>query len=214
MAKFISIEGSEGAGKSTALKFIQQYFQALNLPVVITREPGGTNMAEKIRELLLHSDTLEAISNETEALLMYAGRVQHLNNCILPALSQNKWVVSDRYVDASFAYQGGGRGVSLELLKALDKFAIKDIYPDLTLLLDLPAELGLKRTEHRNYQDRIEREKLDFFIRVREAYLERANANPERIKIIDASRSLKEVQTSIKNILDTFIKNNQGQNNA
>lgn len=204
--KFITIEGTEGAGKSTALQFIKDYLLRINKDVVMTREPGGTEIAEEIRKVLLYPASNEKIFPETELLLMFAGRAQHINHCILPALQSGKWVVSDRYIDASYAYQGGGRGLDKNKIKVLDEQVVGEHYPDLTLLLDIPADMGFARTEKRGSQkDRIEQEKIDFFDRVRNTYLERAKQEPKRIVVIDASLSLPEVQKQISKALDAFL---------
>ncbi len=208
--KFITIEGTEGAGKSTALQFIQDYLIQANKQVVLTREPGGTEIAEEIRKILLHSSPQEKMQPETELLLMFAGRAQHIQTCIIPALSAGKWVVSDRYIDASYAYQGGGRGMDWQQIKTLDQLVVKNSHPDLTLLLDIPAELGCARAEKRGApKDRIEQEKIDFFVRVRNAYLERAKHDPKRIKVIDASRELSAVQVQMRRVLDEFLLGNR-----
>ncbi len=206
--KFITVEGTEGAGKSTALKFIQDFLEQNGKQIVLTREPGGTPFAEEVRNLLLHAKTTEKIEPETELLLMFAGRVQHIAQCILPTLQTGKWIVSDRYIDASYAYQGGGRGISHHYIHKLDRLAVGHIYPDLTLLLDIPADLGMQRAEKRGVQkDRIEQERMDFFVRVRQAYLDRAKQDPNRIKIIDASKSLADVETQIHQVLTEFLVN-------
>lgn len=205
--KFITIEGTEGAGKSTALQFIQQYFAKANIDVVLTREPGGTPLAEEIRQVLLHPAATEKMNAQTELLLMFAGRAQHISVCIKPALATGKCVVSDRYVDASYAYQGGGRGLDMDLIAKLDEICVGNLYPNLTLLLDIPAELGVQRAEKRGTsKDRIEQEKIDFFIRVRNIYLERARLDPKRVKIIDASLELSDVQKQIQKALDELFK--------
>ena len=205
--RFITIEGSEGAGKSTAMQFISDYLKNINKEFILTREPGGTLLAEEIRQVLLHSKGTETINATTELLLMFAGRSQHISECIQPALHANKWVVSDRYIDASYAYQCGGRRLDINAIKWLDHFVVGSLYPDLTLLLDIPVDLGCARAEKRNVEkDRIEQEKMDFFVRVRNTYLERAKEDPGRIKIIDASQSLPLVQDQIRRILDEFIK--------
>ena len=207
--KFISIEGTEGAGKSTALNFIKKYLTDANIDVVWTREPGGTELAEQIRNLLLHPLTYEQMTSETELLLMFAARAQHLQTCILPALNADKWVVSDRFIDASYAYQGGGRGLDNKHIAMLDEWIVKDAYPDLTLLLDITPEQGFARAEKRGTdKDRIEQEKMDFFASVRHHYLERAKQDPARIKIIDASQPLFAVENQIRNALDAFITSN------
>jgi dTMP kinase len=204
--RFITIEGTEGAGKSTALAFICDFLQTAGHDIVRTREPGGTEIAEEIRKVLLHTATNERMRSETELLLMFAGRAQHVAACIEPALAAGKWVVSDRYIDASYAYQGAGRGIDTQYIATLDKMVVGDHYPDLTLLLDLPAELGFARAVKRNAQrDRIEQEKIDFFVRVRNAYLARAKADPERIKVIDASLDLAQVQAQLASCLQDFL---------
>lgn len=204
--KFITIEGTEGAGKSTALQFIQDYLSKAKKDMVVTREPGGTVIAEAIRNLLLHPASTEIITSQTELLLMFAGRAQHIQHCILPALNAGKWVVSDRYIDASYAYQGGGRQLEQPFIQMLDQFIVGDLYPDLTLLLDVPADLGFSRAEQRGTQkDRIEQEKIDFFVRVRKAYLDRAKQDPDRIQVIDASRPLVAVQAQIQSVLENFM---------
>ena len=205
--QFITLEGSEGAGKSTALKFIENYLQQHNIMAVLTREPGGTEIAEEIRHVLLYPASKDKMQPLTELLLMFAGREQHIQTCIKPALVAGQWVVSDRYVDASYAYQGGGRGIPVTTIALLDKLIVNEIYPNLTLLLDIPAEIGVDRAEKRgNAKDRIEQEKVEFFKRVRDAYLERAKQDPSRIKIIDASQPLESVQQQIQQALDEFMK--------
>lgn len=204
--KFISLEGSEGAGKSTALDFIKGYFARTQREVVFTREPGGTEIAEEIRHVLLHRPSEEIMRPETELLLMFASRAQHVQACIEPALRAGRHVVSDRFIDASYAYQGGGRGINQQQIAMLDKLVVGDTYPDLTLLLDVPVEIGVLRTEKRGGQkDRIEKEQIDFFERVRQAYLLRAKEDPARIKIIDASQPLTVVQLQIQETLDAFF---------
>ena len=205
--KFISIEGTEGAGKSTALKFIKDYLEKMHLDIVWTREPGGTEIAEKIRTLLLYPESTEPMAAETELLLMFAARAQHLNNRILPELNAGKWVVSDRFVDAGYAYQGGGRRIDIKAIEMLDKWIVGANYPDLTILLDITPEQGFERTAQRGAtHDRIENEKMDFFSRVRETYLQRAKQDPQRIKVIDASLTIPEVENRMRVVLDDFIK--------
>jgi dTMP kinase len=211
--QFITLEGTEGAGKSTARQFIQACLEAADIDLVITREPGGTPFAEDIRNILLHHHTEEKLLPKTELLLMFACREQHIKHCIEPALAAGKWVLSDRYVDASYAYQGGGRGVEISAIVALDNMVVGGLYPELTLLLDLPVDVGMARAEQRGVQkDRIEQEKLDFFNRVRDAYLDRARLDPKRIAIIDATQDVDSVQAQIKVILDKFLKNLQRGN--
>lgn len=205
--KFISIEGTEGAGKSTALKFIRSHLADAGIDVVWTREPGGTPLAEEIRQVLLRPVSDERMLPETELLLMFAARAQHIETIIKPALAAGKWVVSDRFVDASYAYQHGGRGVDEQHIALLDKWIVGGNYPDLTLLLDVAPEIGFERTAKREAgRDRIEQEKIEFFTRVRETYLERANADTNRIKIIDASRTLSEVEQQIRMAIGGLTK--------
>jgi len=198
---FLTIEGIEGVGKSTAVKFIQDYLTAAHIDFITTREPGGTEIAERIRQILLTPNPEEVIVPETELLLMFACRAQHIAHKIEPALAAGKWVISDRFVDASYAYQGGGRQLNLDQIKTLDKWVVKT-HPDLTILLDAPPALGLARAKHRGEHDRIEQEKVDFFERVREAYLQRAKADPTRFHIIDATQPLTTVHAEIKRSLD------------
>ncbi|OGT45338.1 MAG: dTMP kinase [Gammaproteobacteria bacterium RIFCSPHIGHO2_12_FULL_41_20] len=197
---FISVEGIEGAGKSTILHYIQTYLSA-NHDVVVTREPGGTPLAEQMRHILLHIDVHEIMTAEAELLLMFAGRAQHIERVIKPALLAGKWVVSDRFVDATYAYQGGGRGVNERWIDMLEQWIVKGVKPCLTVLLDVPPELGLARAQRRSPQDRIEREKVDFFARVRESYLHRAQAEPQRIRVLDATQPLDTVQAQVRALL-------------
>lgn len=201
---FITLEGGEGVGKSTALSFIKNYFIEKNIECVMTREPGGTKIGEAIRDILLHLKD-EVVLPETELLLLFAGRAQHIHHVIKPELNAGKTVISDRYTDASFAYQCGGRGVSKSHFEILEKWIQSDLYPDLTLLLDAPVEIGMKRIESRGEKDRIELEKNDFFERVRQAYLSRAKQFPDRFVIIQANESLGNVQVQIKTALDKLM---------
>jgi dTMP kinase len=203
---FLTLEGGEGLGKSTAVKFIQQYLQQAQIDFISTREPGGTPAAEQIRQILLNPNMAETFTPETELLLMFASRSQHIANLILPALASGKWVVCDRFVDASYAYQGGGRGFPVAQIKHLDNLIVGDLRPDVTILLDAAPQVGMARAKNRGTHDRIEQEKLDFFERVRAAYLARAKADPERFKVIDASKPLAAVQTELKVILDKTLE--------
>lgn len=204
--KFISIEGIEGAGKSTVLLFIRDHLVKAKKEVALTREPGGTDIAEAIRKILLYTPSVEAMDAQTELLLMFASRAEHIAHRIRPALQAGQWVVSDRYVDASYAYQGGGRGMAVKHIATLDQMIVGDCYPQLTLLLDVPPEIGMKRAEKRiSQKDRIEQEHIDFFSRVRDAYLERAKQDPARIKTIDASQELPHVQQQIREALEAFL---------
>lgn len=198
--QFITLEGIEGVGKTTNLDFVRRRLEAQGVEVVVTREPGGTELAEKIRELLLRPSD-EPIAEMTELLLIFAARAQHIARVILPALDQGKWVLSDRFVDATFAYQGGGRRLSIALIEQLEAIVVNGLEPDLTLLLDLPVAEGMARAKARSALDRFEQEKLEFFELVRATYLNRAKADPARIKLIDAAPPLNEVQSQIAHAL-------------
>jgi dTMP kinase len=195
-AKFITLEGAEGVGKSTALKYIEQQLSARKIAYTLTREPGGTPIAEDIRQVLLTKHD-EALCPDTELLLMFAGRVQNIQHRILPALARGEWVISDRFTDASFAYQGGGRGLAEEKIARLADWVQGELKPDLTLLLDAPVDIGMKRISGRNEKDRIEEENIEFFKRVRETYLHLAERHPERYRVINAQQPLPEVQQQI-----------------
>lgn len=202
--KFITLEGGEGVGKSTNLNFIKGYLQDHGIAVIATREPGGTQLAEKIRLLLLDTDN-ESISESTELLLMFAARSQHIGQVIEPALAQGKWVVCDRFTDATYAYQGGGRNMNISAIKWLENLVQGSLRPDLTLLLDAPVEIGIERVRERGEPDRFEAEKIDFFERVRQAYLKRAELYPDRIKLIKANRPLNDVQTALVDVVRLLI---------
>ena len=199
--KFITIDGLEGAGKSTQIDFIKKYLSDRNLDVFLTREPGGTDLGERLRALLLDKN-IDAMNPDTELLLMFAARNEHVKKVIVPKLEQGIWVISDRFTDASYAYQGGGRGIPLERIEELEKWTLKDFVPDMTFLLDLDVELGLSRVEQRGEKDRFEEEHKDFFNKVREIFSNRASKYPERIKLIDASKNIDETSSQIKKILD------------
>lgn len=201
---FITIEGGEGVGKSTNIEFIQQELAAQNIDAIVTREPGGTPLAEEIREVLIKNREEQVVS-ETELLLMFAARAQHLHQKILPALEQGTYVISDRFTDATYAYQSGGRGVPAEKVALLENFVQGDIRPDLTLLLDAPIEIGMARAKNRGALDRFEEEQAEFFNNVRNNYLERAKAEPKRFKIIDATQSLEAVQADIAKVLEESL---------
>jgi dTMP kinase len=202
--KFITLEGGEGVGKTTNLLFIQQFLEQQGVSVVVTREPGGTPLAEKLRTVLLESHD-EQISEKTELLLMFAAREQHITNVIKPALDSGFWVLSDRFTDATYAYQGGGRKIAVSIIAWLENFVQAQLQPDLTLLLDAPIELGLERAKKRGNLDRFETEQLDFFRRVRAAYLNRATHSSRRIKIINAAQPLEIVQYDIQQWLEKLI---------
>ena len=203
VAKFITVEGTEGVGKTTNINFIKSWLMQHEIKFVATREPGGTPLAEEIRDLLLKPRD-ELVVSSAELLLMFAGRAQHLNKVILPALQTNKWVLCDRFTDATYAYQGFGRQMSSELIVQLENIVQGDIRPDLTLLLDIPVEIGLERANDRGSPDRFEQEQQDFFNRVRAGYLSLANENSDRYVVIDASQDLQGVQTDIALALDAF----------
>jgi dTMP kinase len=198
--KFITIDGVEGAGKSTQIDFICNYLAKKNINVILTREPGGTELGEKIRALLLSTDT-QSMSSDTELLLMFAARNEHIKTKIMPALDKGDWVLSDRFTDASYAYQGAGRGLSIERIAQLEKWVLQDFTPDVTLLLDVPVALGMSRVKFRGHKDRIELETNDFFNRVRDGYIERSKQFPKRIKLIDASTTPEQTTEQIKTIL-------------
>ncbi|HHL32045.1 MAG TPA: dTMP kinase [Oceanospirillales bacterium] len=193
--RFITLEGSEGAGKTTALKLICQILDSWGVEYICTREPGGEPTAEKIREILLHSEHLHA---KTELLLMFAARNEHIENVIKPALTKGIWVVSDRFVDASYAYQGGGRQLGFDTVKWMDTFIVADIQADFTLLMDIEPEIGLSRISSRGQADRIEQEGIAFFHRITKAYREKARSNAERYAVIDASQPIEQVVQLIK----------------
>lgn len=205
VAKFITVEGTEGVGKTTNINFIKSWLRQNEIKFVATREPGGTPLAEEIRDLLLKPRD-ELVVSSAELLLMFAGRAQHLNKVILPALQADTWVLCDRFTDATYAYQGFGRQMSSELIVQLENIVQGDIRPDLTLLLDIPVEIGLERANNRGDPDRFEQEQQDFFNRVRAGYLSLANENSDRYVVIDASQELHGVQTDIALALDTFYK--------
>ena len=194
--RFISIEGVEGVGKSTALQFLQQYLTQQQITFVLTREPGGTPIAEEIRKILLTPHD-EVMCPDTELLLMFAGRAQNIAQVVLPALRRGHWVLSDRFTDASFAYQGGGRGIALQHIVELARWVQGDLKPDLTLLLDAPVDVSFARVSSRGAKDRIETEGVTFFARVRQSYLDLAEREPERFRIIDATQSLVNVQRQL-----------------
>ena len=197
--KFISIEGIEGVGKSTNVAHLTGILEGRGHKVLTTREPGGTPMAERIRELLIeHGD--EPMPEIAELLLMFASRALHVSNVIQPALAAGTWVVCDRFTDASRAYQGGGRGVPLDDINQLARWVMGDLKPDLTILLDAPVETGMSRAGQRGDPDRFEVERSEFFGRVRDAYLQLAEAEPKRFVIVDATQALESVQNDIAQI--------------
>jgi len=202
---FITVEGIEGAGKSTAIKSLTEALDKTATKHIVTREPGGTPLAEDIRNLLL-TPRQETVTDDSELLMMYAARSQLINNVIIPSLNKGIHVVSDRFNDASFAYQGGGREISIDFIRLLDKKVLGGLKPQLTILLDLAVETGLKRASQRGAKDRIEQEKLSFFEKVRAVYLERARCEPERFIIVDASASPRQVKESILNAIEDLFE--------
>lgn len=203
--QFITFEGTEGVGKSTQLQNAAMVLREQGVDVVVTREPGGTPMAESIRELLL-APREEAVNDITELLLMFAARAQHLHSRILPELAAGRWVLCDRFTDATFAYQGGGRGVSAEAIATLETLVQGDVRPDHIVLLDAPVETGMARAKSRGELDRFELEAVAFFKRIRQTYLKRAAAAPERYHVIDAARPLASVSGDVSQLLESLIR--------
>ncbi len=202
--KFITIEGVEGAGKTTNIPFIQQLLaDKSGVEVVHTREPGGTEPGEAIREVLISTE-LPAMHHDTELLLMFAARAEHVRKKIEPALADGKWVLCDRFTDASYAYQGGGRGISLERIAQLENWVQGDLRPDYTILFDVDADTGLGRARSRGEADRFEEEDIGFFNRVRDQYLTMAKEHPQRYRMIDASVDLQAVQLQIEQVINNF----------
>ena len=195
--KFITLEGVDGAGKSTHIPTIANMLRSKGHEVLVTREPGGTPLGEKLRELLLH----ESMHPETETLLMFAARREHLEQVILPALARGAVVLSDRFTDATFAYQFGGRGVAADKVRQLESWVQESLQPDLTLLFDVPVAVSVQRLAGARDPDRFERENADFFERIRQAYLERARDFPERFRIVDSSRSLDEITRELEQLI-------------
>jgi dTMP kinase len=202
--KFITVEGIEGVGKSTNLAYIRTLIEAAGIDVVMTREPGGTPLGEAIRGLLLDSK-FQGMNPECELQLMFAGRAEHLDKVILPALKQGKWVLCDRFTDATYAYQGGGRGIAVEKIARLEQWVQGDFRPDLTLLLDVPVAIGLQRAGNRGAPDRFEQEQSGFFERVRRTYLDLAARHHGRYRVIDASQSLDRVRQQLEGMLRPFL---------
>jgi dTMP kinase len=203
--RFITLEGGEGVGKSSNLEFIRRHLEAAGKTVIVTREPGGTPLGEQVRALLL-DHRHDGMSADAELLLMFAARAEHLAQVIRPALAAGKWVLCDRFTDATYAYQGGGRGIAAERIAALETWVQGDLRPDLTLLLDAPVAVGMGRAGRRAANaDRFEREQTAFFEQVRHTYLELAKRCAKRYRIIDASQTLNAVQDQLRRELDTFL---------
>ena len=208
--KFVTIEGIEGVGKSTQMSRLVAAIEAAGYEVVTTREPGGTPTAELIRNVVLgHAE--EPISDIAELLLMFASRSILVENVIRPALEAGKWVVSDRFVDASRAYQGGGRGIPMERVNDLADWVLKDLSPDLTVLLDAPVDVAMTRTDRRGDHDRLDSEKADFYTRVRQCYLDLAAGEPERFAVVDAAGTLEEVSAALDVVTDSLLGNTQSR---
>lgn len=206
--KFITLEGGEGAGKSSCIPLIEEQIKSAGFDVLRTREPGGTELSEQIRNVLL-TPTSTPIHEDTELLLMFAARAQHINEKILPALEEGKYVLCDRFTDATYAYQGGGRGIANKRIATLERWVQGDLRPDLTLLFDIPVAEGLARANRRSEPDRFEREKLEFFERVRKAYLDAADAQPDRFRVIDATQPFDEVTSQLSGIISSFLSQEQ-----
>ena len=202
--KFITLEGGEGVGKTTNLSFIQELLEAAGVSVIVTREPGGTRLAEKIRDLLLDNQG-EDIAPTAELLMIFAARAQHIKHVIEPALQQGQWVLCDRFTDASYAYQGGGRGMDMHIINWLEQSVQGDLRPDLTLLLDAPVETGMKRAKYRGKLDRFELEQQLFFEQVRQTYLQQAHTHKHRFKVINAAQSLPDVQNEISRAVRNLL---------
>lgn len=201
---FITIEGLEGAGKSVVLPFIEKYLKENKINFIITREPGGTKIAEKIRDVVLSHST-ETVHKDTELLLYFAARAQHLAEIINPALSRGLWVLSDRFTDATYAYQGAGRGIDANKIEILENLVQGDLRPDLVLILDVDPQVGLQRISKERELDRLEIEQIGFYNRVRDCYLQRAKQNPNRYRIIDANQPLERVIEKTKEIISTLF---------
>jgi dTMP kinase len=202
--RFITLEGTEGVGKTSNLEHVCHLLQGAGYEVVSTREPGGTPLAESIRSLLLEVRE-EPVDPTVELLMVFAARAQHVARVIEPALAAGRWVVCDRFTDATFAYQGGGRGISMEDIATLESLVQGDLRPDLTLYLDVPVEVAAKRIAGRDH-DRFEREQMDFFERVRKTYLQRAADEPQRVRVVDARQDLVTVQAEIDRVVAEFLE--------
>lgn len=200
MGKFITLEGMDGAGKSTHIPNIIAQLQAQGHEVVATREPGGTTLGERLRELLLH----EPMHAETETLLMFAARREHIASVIAPALASGAYVLSDRFTDATYAYQAGAKGVDFAKIAQLEQWVQAGLQPDMTLLFDVPVEVSVQRLANARTPDKFERESADFFTKIRQIYLQRAAENPARFRIIDANRPLEKVKQSVEEIISTL----------
>lgn len=201
---FVTLEGVEGAGKSTLMSYIAEILSAAGREVIQTREPGGTKTGEQIRNILLDSKNV-SVTDDTELMLMFAARAQHINEVIKPALAQGKVVLCDRFTDATYAYQGGGRGIGNARIQILEDWVQQGLKPNLTLLFDLDVEMGLRRAGKRSEADRFEKEEIGFFEKIRTCYLDRAKDEPDRFRIIDSSQSFDNVKQQIQNILKEVV---------
>jgi len=201
---FITFEGGEGAGKSTNLTYVRERLEAAGISLLLSREPGGTALGERLRALLLDPDNT-ALSSDAELLLMFAARAEHLSSVIHPALQQGTWVLCDRFTDATYAYQGAGRGIARERIAVLEQWVQGDFQPDITILFDLPVELGMQRAGRRGELDRFEQEHVSFFEAVRAGYLDRANEYPRRFRVIDASLELPAVQRQLDSVIEELL---------
>ena len=199
--KFITFEGIDGAGKSTHIGFVSDYIKARGYPLIASREPGGTPLGEKLRDLVLH----EKMHLETEALLMFASRREHIAQVIEPALARGDWVISDRFTDASFAYQGAGRGMDLRKMEVLEQWVHPDLQPDLTFLFDVPLDVARARLDATRSLDKFEQEQADFFLATRSEYLRRAAQFPQRFRVIDSTQTIAQIQLQLVAILDKTL---------
>ena len=202
--KFITVEGIEGAGKTTCMQVVTDFIEQQGISAIHTREPGGTDLGEDLRNLLLgHKHT--GMSDDAELLMMFAARAEHIAQKIKPALDAGNWVLCDRFTDATYAYQGYGRGISLEKISGLENWVQGELRPDLTLLMDLPVEMGMERAGKRSAPDRFESEAWDFFERIRQGYLSIAAEQSSRVKVIDASQDLHNVQEQVRAAVEAFV---------
>ena len=202
---FLTVEGVEGVGKSTHIETIKNFLDERDIPCILTREPGGTPVAERIRELLLAVHEDEALCELSELLLVFAARAQHLERVVKPALAQGKWVICDRFTDATYAYQGGGRGLDVAIIAGLESLVQGELKPDLTIILDLDPRIGMRRASERGELDRFEREQIEFFDKVRRTYLDIAAADPQRCVVIDAASALAPVSADLLKILNSSL---------
>ncbi|RBP48412.1 dTMP kinase [Arenicella xantha] len=204
--RFITVEGQDGAGKSTNIAVIQRVLEERDIGFVLSREPGGTRFGERVRDMLLNSHDDE-IGDVAELLVIFAARAQHLQEVIEPALAAGRWVLCDRFTDATYAYQGGGRQMDVSMISSLENLVQRELRPDLTLLLDVPVEVGETRADKRSEPDRFEQQKQAFKRNVRACYLDRANAEPARFSVIDASQTFVQVERDVRTVVKRFIDN-------